>query len=232
MANGMVMVMADEDGNCNGRWWRRRQWPTARASVTAMADGNTTEMVAAMIDRGRNGNGWWQRRWWQAIAMATAMAMATESAMATEMAMAMAMATATAMVTIMKEGLPLHVAEMCSSFGGGTPCLYPHGHKGKCIHQRCIMGVTLLRVFAPLQGGRFLTAHHGLFFVYFLQLLFSLLNNPLFAPCIIQLFKNLVSQLTLYLLHSSKNPVSLLTIYPGSYCAFCQGKPGQGLQWL
>jgi hypothetical protein len=46
----------------------------------------------------------------------------------------------------------------------------------------CIMGVTLLRVFAPLQVGGFLTAHHGLFFVYFLQLLFSLLNNPLFAP--------------------------------------------------
>ncbi len=46
----------------------------------------------------------------------------------------------------------------------------------------CVMGVTLLRVFAPLQGGGFLIAHHGLFFVYFLQLLFSLLNNPLFAP--------------------------------------------------
>ncbi len=46
----------------------------------------------------------------------------------------------------------------------------------------CVMGVTLLRVFAPLQGKGFLTAHHGLFFVYFLQLLFSLLNNPLFAP--------------------------------------------------
>jgi hypothetical protein len=44
----------------------------------------------------------------------------------------------------------------------------------------CVMGVTLLRVFAPLQGGGFLTAHHGLFF--FLHLLFSLLNNPLFAP--------------------------------------------------
>jgi hypothetical protein len=46
----------------------------------------------------------------------------------------------------------------------------------------CVMGVTLLSVFAPLQGGGFLTAHHGLFFVYFLQLLFSQLNNPLFAP--------------------------------------------------
>jgi hypothetical protein len=27
-------------------------------------------------------------------------------------------------------------------------------------------------------------------------------------------------------------PVSLLTIYPNSYCTFCQGKPGQGLQLL
>ncbi len=43
------------------------------------------------------------------------------------------------------------------------------------------MGVTLQRVFAPLQVGGFLTANHGLFFVYYLQLLFSLLNNPLFA---------------------------------------------------
>jgi hypothetical protein len=93
-----------------------------------------------------------------------------------------------------------------------------------------IIGVTLLRVFAPLQGGGFLTAHHGLFFVYFLQLLFSLLNNTLVTPRVIQALKNLVSQLTIYLLHSSKNPVSLLTIYPGSYCTFCQGKPGQGMQ--
>ena len=93
------------------------------------------------------------------------------------------------------------------------------------------MGVTLQRVFAPLQGGGFLTANHGLFFVYYLQLLFSLLNNPLFAPRIIQALKNPpVSQLMLYLLHSSENPISLLTIYPGSYCTFCQGKPGQGLQ--
>jgi hypothetical protein len=92
------------------------------------------------------------------------------------------------------------------------------------------MGVTLQRVFAPLQSGGFLAANHGLFFIYYLQLLFSLLNNPLFAPRIIQVLKNPVSRLMLYLLHSSKNLVSLLTIYPSSYCTFCQGKPGQGLQ--
>ena len=83
---------------------------------------------------------------------------------------------------------------------------------------------------SSLQGGGFLTAHHGFLYVYYLQLLFSLLNNPLFTPCIIQVLKNPVSPLMLYLLHSSKNPVSLLTIYPSSYCTFCQGKPGQGLQ--
>ncbi len=144
--------------------------------------------------------------------------------------MAIAMATATARVTMTKAGLPFHVLMMCSAMAGGTPCLDPHGHKGKCIHQRCVMGVTLLRVFPPLKGGGFLTAHHGFFFVCYLQLLFSLLSNPLFAPRIIQALKNPVSPLTLYLLHSFKNPVSLLTIYPSSYCTFCQGKPGQGLQ--
>jgi hypothetical protein len=140
--------------------------------------------------------------------------------------MVMAMARA----TITKERLPLHVGEMRSAFGGATPCFHPHGHKGKCIHQCCVIGVTLLRVFAPLQGGGFLTAHHGLFFVSFLQLLFSLLNNPLFVPRIIQALKNPVSPLMLYLLHSSKNPISLLTNYLGSYCTFCQGKTEQGLQ--
>jgi hypothetical protein len=61
------------------------------------------------------------------------------------------------------------------------------------------MGVALLRVFPPFQGGGFLTAHHGLFFVYYLQLLFSLLNNPLFVSHIIQALKNPVSPLMLLL---------------------------------
>jgi hypothetical protein len=39
----------------------------ARAMVTAMANGNATETVAAMVDGDRNGNGRWQRQW----AMAT-----------------------------------------------------------------------------------------------------------------------------------------------------------------
>jgi hypothetical protein len=90
-------------------------------------------------------------------------------------------------------------------------------------------GDTAKSVCSPSRG-RVPDSSPWIVFVYYLQLLFSLLNNPLFTPCIIQALKNPVSQLMLYLLHSPKNPISLLAIYPGSYCTFCQGKPGQGLQ--
>ncbi len=112
--------------------------------------------------------------------MATARAM--DLAMATEMAKAITMAMATARATITKEGLPLHVPAMCSTVAGGTPCLHPHRHKGKCIHQRCVMGVTLLRVFAPLQGGGFLTAHHGLYFCLFFTTTVQFTEQPSVCP--------------------------------------------------
>ncbi len=114
-----------------------------------MADGNATEMAAAMVDGNCNGNGrqQWQRRW--AIVTATATAMVTESAMATEMATEMVMAMATARATITREGLHLHVAAMCSAFGGATPCLHPHGHKQKCRHHG---GDTAKSVCSPSRG--------------------------------------------------------------------------------
>jgi hypothetical protein len=85
---------------------------------------------------------------------ATAMAMATESATVMEMATAIAMATTTARATITKVWLPLHVPAMCSTLTGVTHCLHPHRHKEVCIHQRCVMGVTLQRVFAFFSRGR------------------------------------------------------------------------------
>jgi hypothetical protein len=109
-----------------------------------------------MVDGNRNSNG--QQQW------ATAMAMAMESVTTTEMAIGIAMAMAMARAMMTKGGLPLHVPATCSAMAGATPCLHPHGHKGKCIHQNCVMGVTLLRVFPPFQGRGFLTAHHGFFF--------------------------------------------------------------------
>ncbi len=88
------------------------------------------------------------------------------------------------------------------------------------------MGVTLQRVFAPLQGGGFLTANHVLFFVYDYNYCSVYWTTLCLPPRIIQALKNPpVGWLMLYLLHSSKNPISLLTISPSSYCTFCQGKP-------
>jgi hypothetical protein len=115
----------------------------------AMADGNATERAAAMLDGDHNSNGQWQRQW------AMAMAMVMESAMTKEIAMAIGMAMATARVRMTKAGLPLHVPAMCSAMVGAIPCLHPHGHKGKCIHQRCIMEVTLQckSVFSLSRGG-------------------------------------------------------------------------------
>jgi hypothetical protein len=162
-----------------------------------MDDKDTMETAAATGNGNHDGNGRWQRPTAMATAMSTAMATETAMVTATEMAIAMAMATARATMT--KRGLPFHVPAMHSAVAGATPCLHPHGHKGVCIHQCCIMGVMLQRVFAPFQGGGFLAvAHHG----FFLQVPFSLRNNPLFVPCIIQALKNPVSPMMLYLLHS------------------------------
>jgi hypothetical protein len=131
-----------------------------------------------MVDGNRNGNGRWQRQRQWAIAPATATATAMELATAMEMAMAMAMATATARATITKEGLSLHVAAMCSAFGGATPCLHPHGHKEKCMHH----GGDIAKSVCSPSRGRVPDSSPWIVFVYFLQLLFSLLNNPLFTP--------------------------------------------------
>jgi hypothetical protein len=146
--------------------------------MTVVADGNATEIAAAMVNGDHNSNGRRQRRW--AIVMATATVM--ESATTANMATAIAMAMATARVTMTMAGLPHHVPAMCSAMAGATPCLHPHGHKGKCIHQCCIMGVTLLRVFAPFQGGGFLTAHHGFFFCLLFTTTVQFTENPSVRP--------------------------------------------------
>ena len=66
-------------------------------------------------------------------------------------------------------------------------------------------GDTSKSVCSPSRG-RVPDSSPWIVFCLFLKVLFSLLNNPLFAPHIIQVLKNPVSPLTLYLLHSSKNP--------------------------
>ncbi len=66
--------------------------------------------------------------------------------------------------------------------GKQTPCLHPHGHKGKCIYQRCVMGVTLLKVCALFQGGGFLTAHHGMLFCLLFTTTVQFTEQPSVCP--------------------------------------------------
>jgi hypothetical protein len=181
MTNGMTTVMADGDGNCDGRQWWRWQCPMAKAMATAMADGNATEMAGAMV-YGDRSNGWRQRQWQWAIATATVMATATATELELELEMATAMAKemTTARAT-MKEGLPLHVMAMCSAFGWATPCLHPHGHKESSFTSAASWGWHCEECLLPFKGEGSWQLTMDCFF-YFLQLLFSLLNNPLFAP--------------------------------------------------
>jgi hypothetical protein len=44
------------------------------------------------------------------------------------------------------------------------------------------MGVTLLRVFPPFQGGGFLTAHHGLFFCLLFTTTVQFTEQPSVCP--------------------------------------------------
>ncbi len=47
-----------------------------------------------------------------------------------------------------KGRVALHVAAMCSAFGGATPCLHPHGHKQKCMRH----GGNTAKCFFPFKG--------------------------------------------------------------------------------
>ncbi len=126
------------------------------------------------------------------------------------------------------------VASSCASnvqhYGRGDTLPPPPGTQRKVHSPALHHGGDTAKSVTSLSRGRIPDSSPWILFVYYLQLLFSLLKNPLFAPRIIQALKNPVSPLTLYLLHSSKNPIRLLRTYPSSYCIFCQGKPGQGLQ--
>ncbi len=142
------------------------------ATATAMADGIATERAAAMVNGNRNGNGQRQQRW------ATATVMVMELATRTEMATAMAMATATATATITKEGLPVHVAVMCSAFGGATPCLHPHGHKGKCMHH----GGDTAKSVSSLSRGRVPDSSPLIVFCLFFTTTVQLTEQPSVRP--------------------------------------------------
>ncbi len=166
----MATAMANCDGDGNGRqqgqwqrWWltatqqRWRLW-WAMATVTATADGNGDGN--RLRQRGQQ----WrqrcqrQRRWQRPLGDGHGDGNNDKKRDASSCA-----------------GNVQHC-------GRATPCLHPHEQKRKCIHQRCIMGATLLRVFAPFHGGGLLTAHHGLFFCLFFTTTVQFTEQPSICP--------------------------------------------------
>ncbi len=90
-------------------------------------------------------------------------------------------------------------------------------HKEGCTAQCWAMRGATAKSCLPLFRGRDPDSTRWIGMFYSFQLSLQSTKITLCSPTPIQFPKNLVS---------------LLIIYLGSYCIFCQGKPGQGLQWL
>ncbi len=157
MAMATAMADGDGDGNSQRQGWRQQQWLTATrqrwwqqwstVTATAMADGNGNgnERLRWQQRWQRQWQRSWQRRWrWQQQWQWQRP----------------------------QQGQPLQrkgclfMWQQCAVLLEGRHLASTPMDTNKYA---CVMGVTLLRVFAPLQGGGFLTAHHGLCFVYCLQ---------------------------------------------------------------
>jgi hypothetical protein len=161
--------MAKGDGNGDGQQRWQLQWPMV--TETAMADGegngNGDGWQQCNRDGGSNGSQKPQWQWLMAMVMGNGYGNGDGDRVGDGNGNGNHNGNRHARATMTKRGLPPHVPAMCSTVAGVTPCLHPHGHKGKGIHQRCVMGVTLLKVFAPsFQGEGILTAHHWFFFLF------------------------------------------------------------------
>ncbi len=229
--------MANSDGNGDGQRRWQLQWLTVMDTAMANGKGNSNSNGRRQHNRYFGGYGWRQLQWqWST---ATAMAMGDGNSDGDKVSDSNGDGDGNCNGNGHGKGNK-YKGRLASSCAGDVQCcggrgntLPPPPWTQRKVHSPALRhgGDTAKSVCSPSRG-RVPDSLPWMVFVYFLQLLFSLLSNPLFTPHIIQVLKNPVSPLTLYLLHSSKNPVSLLTIFPGSYCTFCQGKPGQGLQLL
>jgi hypothetical protein len=78
------------------------------------------------------------------------------------------------------------VASSCAGnvqrYGRGDTLPPPPWTQRKVHSPACVKGVTLLRVFPPFQGGGFLTAHHGLFFLLLFTTTVQFTEQPSVRP--------------------------------------------------
>jgi hypothetical protein len=100
---------------------------------------------------------------------------------------------------------------------GGPQITPPLWHKEGCTAQCWAMGGATAKSCLSLFRGRDPNSTRLINVFYSIQQSLQSTKTTLCSPTPIQF---------------PKNPISLLTIYPSSYCTFYQGKPRQGLQWL
>ncbi len=215
------------DGNGQQQWrWDIQQkwwwwWPTAK--VTAMAYGNCNGDGNSNKDRNRDGRSRQQRQWLMETATAKAdndyNCNGNRDSDGNRNGYGNGNGNNDCHNNWHKGGLPLHVPAMCGAVAGGTPCLHPCLGTKECalssaVPSGCHCKEWLLHVRG--EGSWELTMDWVLFL--FLTTCW-VYKKTLCSPTQIQFPQNPISLL-------------LLMVYPGSYCTFCQGKLGWGLQCL
>jgi hypothetical protein len=179
----------------------------------AMADGNATETAAVMVNRGL------QRQWLTATAMATAMGGSNGNGNGDGNGVSSGDgdgngdgdgdANGNSDCTGNGHGEGNNdKGRVATSCAGNVQCcgrgdtLPPPPWTQRSVHSPALRhGGDAAKSVYSLSRGRVSDSSPWIVF-YFLQVLFRLLNNPLFVPHIIQALNNPVSPLMLYLLHS------------------------------
>jgi hypothetical protein len=169
----------------------------ARAMVTAMAEGNTTETAVAMVNGNCNSNGRQQL---------TVIGNGNGDGNGVGVGNRDGDSNCNGDGHGKGDNDEGRVASSCASnvqcYGRGNT-LPPPPWIQRSMHSPALRhGGDSAKSFCSLSRGRVPDSSPWIVFFIFLQVMFSLLNNPLFAPHIIQAIKNPVSPLTLYLLYT------------------------------
>jgi hypothetical protein len=170
MPRQQLSAMSNGDSNGDGQWRWQLQLPTMteRAMADGKGDGNSNGGQGLKRDGG--GDGRWQLQPQQPTATATATAIgygnidSNSNGEGNGDGNGDGDGNCNGNVHGNGSNDKQRVASSCTSnvqrCGRGNTLPPPPWTQRKVHSPRCIMGVTLLRVFAPFEGGGFLTGHH------------------------------------------------------------------------
>ncbi len=236
MPRKQLSAMGNDNGNGDGQWQWRLQLPMV--TKTAMANGKGDEDGNGWCQCKRDGGsdgGWWLGQQWL---MATAIGYSNVDIKSNGDRDGNGDGDSNRNSNGHNDGNNDERRAASSCAGNVQRCgrgntLPPPPWTQRKVHSPMLHhGGNTAKSVCSLSRGRVPDSHHWLFICLFFTNTVQFTGQSSVCPCIIQALKKLVSPLMLYLLHSSKNPINILTMYPGSYCTFCQDKPRQGLQWL